>query len=338
MIRKSVTLAVLTPPLLAFPCAGNVSGNCAVGLAPKPGAYNLDHFRCEFASFRDGLFSTDFLGYTEVNGEYELPALVFTAGADEFAALAAHAEWLYQFGGCARRAHTKTPRWWLGPFFCGWGEQGHLSPGNVYAGANQKNYSIMSQRLDELGLKPSAIIIDDKWQSRYGELLPDPVKWPDLRAFVDSEHAKGRRVLLWMKTWDNEGLRAEESVHCLCTPYGADPTSPAYQRRIAETMRRLLSSEPGCYDCDGFKIDFANCMPLGKNLATHQPGVYGIELLKRMMTLLHDSAKAVKPDCLINNSCAHPYFADVTDQCRLHDYNGQLRSLWEVRAFRARLF
>ncbi len=338
MESGSIELGYMTPPLLAFPFAGKIPGSCAIGLAPLPGAYNLDHFRCEFADFKDGLFSTDFLGYTEADGEYALPALTFTAGTDEFAALSAHAEWLYQSGGCRRAERGAVPRWWLGPFFCGWGEQGHLSPGNVYAGANQKAYTAMSKRLDELGLKPSAIIVDDKWQGQYGEMLPDPAKWPDLRAFTDSEHAKGRRVVLWMKSWDNEGLRSEECVHCLCTPYGADPTSPAYRRRVQETMRRLLSSEPGCFNCDGFKIDFANCMPLGRNLATRERGVYGIELLKRLMTLLHDSAKAVKPDCLINTSCAHPYFAEVTDQCRLHDYNGQLRSLWEVREFRAKLF
>jgi hypothetical protein len=338
MESANVELGYMTPPLLAFPFVGSFRGNCAVGLAPKPGAYNIDHFRCEFASPGEGLFTTDFLGYVQVDGEYELPALTFTAGDDEFASLAAHVNWLYQFGGCRRVDRSKTPRWWLGPFFCGWGEQANLTPGNVFAGANQKNYTAMSKRLDAFGLKPTAIIIDDKWQRRYGELLPDPAKWPDLRAFVDAEHAKGRRVGLWLKSWDNEGLPSEECIHCLCTPYGADPTSPAYRQRIQETMRRLLSSSPGCFDCDGFKIDFANCMPLGKNLAAHDRGVYGIEMLKRFMTLLHDSAKAVKPDCLINTSCSHPYFAEVTDQCRLHDYNGQLRLLWEVRAHRARLF
>lgn len=333
-----IGLHYMTPPLLAFPFSGRFEGSCAIGLAPRPGAYNLDSFRCEFGAFRDGLFTADFLGYTEAGGTYELPALLFTAGKDEFAALAGYSDWLYRSGGCRRVARDRVPRWWLGPFFCGWGEQSYHSPGNVYAGANQQAYTRMSERLDELGLKPSAIIIDDKWQGSYGELLPDPAKWPDLRAFTDAEHAKGRKVLLWVKSWDSEGLRAEECVRCLCTPYGADPTSLAYQARIRETMRRLLSAEPGCFNCDGFKIDFANCMPLGKDLATHTRGVYGIELLKRLLTLIHDSAKAVKPECLINTSCSHPYFAEVTDQCRLHDYNGHLRYLWEVREFRAKLF
>lgn len=338
MESSSIELGYMTPPLLAFPFIGKFPGSCALGLAPQAGGYNIDHFRCEFATFREGLFSTDFLGYTEVAGTHTLPALVLTSGDDVFSALSVYSDWLYRSGGCRRVERDAVPRWWLGPFFCGWGEQSHYTPGNVFAGANQKAYTGMSARLDELGLKPSAIIIDDKWQGQYGELLPDPAKWPDMRAFVDAEHAKGRKVVLWLKSWDNEGLRAEECVRCLCTPYGADPTSPVYCRRIQETMRRLLSSEPGCFNCDGFKIDFANCMPLGRNLATHERGVYGIELLKRLMTLFYESAKAVKPDCLINNSCSHPYFAEVTDQCRLHDYNGQLRSLWEVREFRAKLF
>ena len=334
--RFSIELGYMTPPLLAFSFVGNFNGSCAVGLAPRPSAYNLDYFGCEFPSFQDGLFTTDFYGYTEVNDEYELPALTFTLGNNEFEALAAHSEWLYQFGGCRKIDRSNIPRWWKGPFFCGWGEQGYLSPNNIYAGANQKNYMTMSQRLDDLGLQPTVIIIDDKWQDLYGELLPDTKKWPDLRAFVDAEHAKGRRVLLWLKAWNNEGLRAEECVINFYIPYGADPTSPVYRQRIAKTMHRLLSSDPGCFNCDGFKIDFANCMPLGKNLKTYERGVYGIELLKRMISLLYESAKAAKPDCLINTSCAHPYFAEVTDQSRLHDYGGQF--LWEVREFRSKLF
>lgn len=326
----------MTPPLLAFPFTGPFSGTCAIGLAPKPGAYNIDHFRCEFASFRDGLFSTDYLGYTEVNGTYELPVLTFTSGTDEFASLAAHSDWLYQFGGCTRVDRSNVPSWWLGPIYCGYGDQHILSPNAN--GATQKNYTILSRRLDELGLKPAVIIIDAKWQDQLGAFLPDTTKWPDLRAFVDAEHAKGRKILLWLKAWDNEGLRSEECVRCYYSTFSADPTSPAYQKRIKETMHKLLSSDPGCFDCDGFKIDFANCMPSGKDLVTHERGIYGIELLKRMMTLLHDAAKAAKPNCLINNSCSHPYFAEVTDQCRLHDFPGQLRFLWEVREYRAKLF
>ena len=36
-----------------------------------------------------------------------------------------------------------------------------------------------------------------------------------------------------------------------------------------------------------------------------------LELLKRLVTLFYESAKAAKPDCLINTSCGHPYFAEI---------------------------
>lgn len=37
-------------------------------------------------------------------------------------------------------------------------------------------YNDMSEHLDRLGLRPTAIIIDDKWQKAYGTFLPDPEK------------------------------------------------------------------------------------------------------------------------------------------------------------------
>ena len=107
---------------------------------------------------------------------------------------------------------------------------------------------------------------------------------------------------------------------------------------MKETIRRLLSDEAGCYNCDGFKIDFANCMPLGKYVQTHEEGVCGVELLRRFMTMMRDFAKAVKPDALINCSCAHPYFDELVDQARLHDYDGQQRSALQVLGYRAKLY
>ena len=97
----------------------------------------------------------------------------------------------------------------------------------------------MSNRLDELDLHPTAMIIDDKWQGKYGELLPDPKKWPDMRAFVDSQHEKGRKVMLWVKVWNSEGLDADECLTLEQQPYAADPTNPKYQKRLRETVRKI---------------------------------------------------------------------------------------------------
>ena len=111
--------------------------------------------------------------------------------------------------------------------------------------------------------------------------MPDENKWPDLRGFVDNEHRKGRRVLLWFKMWNNEGLDESECVMDLCRPVAADPTSPRYRDRVKKMMYRLLSDDADCYNCDGFKIDFANCMPLGETVES-SGGKYGVELLKQL--------------------------------------------------------
>ena len=338
-----VGLHYLAPPLLAFPCTLDAPASpwLAIGLAPRPGAYNIDHFAYHFNVVAGGstraCFSTDYLGYTAVDGEAEVAAIVGTLGADEFASLERHAAWLYDHGGCTRRDRTAEPPWWRGPLFCGWGEQGTYNPRAPKDAATQANYSDMCRRLDDLRLEPSAIIIDDMWMSTYGEALPDPAKWPDLRAFADEQHARGRRVMLWFKAWNTEGLPVDECINLWSQPCGADPNAPAYRTRMHTIMATLLGDGEGCMNCDGFKVDFANVMPLGRNLRG-TTSAYGLELLKQWFTLFASAARAVKPDCLINASCAHPYFADVTDQCRLHDYYWGQRSAWTVMTTRQRLF
>ena len=53
--------------------------------------------------------------------------------------------------------------------------------------------------------------------------------------------------------------------------------------------------------------------------------------------MMRDFAKAAKPDALINCSCAHPYFDEIVDQARIHDYWGTMRNAPEVMGHRAKL-
>lgn len=336
----TLELGYFAPPSYVYPFyMEDVSGWLGVGLAAKEGQYGFHQFLYENQAGKCG-FTLPLYGKTAVHGVWESQSLVFLTGRDAYDVVKAYADYHYSSGLCRKPDRDSIPDWWKKPLFCGWGEQGGMAErngGSVYAYANQAAYTEMSEKLDALDLHPGAIIIDDKWQKAYGESLPDPEKWPDMRAFTDQEHKKGRKVLLWFRSWYPEGLTQAECIEYLCTACGADPSSEVYRERIRKTMRTLLSDEPGCYHADGFKIDFANCMPLGTYVMTHEEGLAGVELLKRYMKLLYDSAKAIRPDALINCSAAHPYFAEVMDEARLHDYRGDMRNCVSVMTHRAKL-
>ena len=336
-----IELGYFTPPCYVYPLhIAGCAGWLGVGLAARAGQYNFHQFLYQNENQNRCGFEVPLYSQTAVDGAWESQSLLFVTGEDAYDVVRAYAQWHYDAGWCAKKDRSHEPDWWSRPIFCGWGEQEALQRmhGRTQKDfATQKDYTRMSERLDEYGLYPGCIIIDDKWQKEYGSALPDPEKWPDLRAFVDAEHRKGRRVVLWFRSWYPEGLSQEECIEYLCTACGADPTSGKYHARMRETIHTLLSDEPGCYNCDGFKIDFANCMPLGKYVSCHEKGVYGVELLKRFFTMMRDFAKAAKPDVLINCSCAHPYFDEIVDQARIHDYWGTMRNTPEVMAHRAKL-
>lgn len=334
-----IELGYFAPPSYCYPFRmPECGGWLGVGLAAREGQYNFHQFLYRPENNACG-FVVPLYGTTRAEGVWESQSLLFVTGADGLEVLRGYAKWHYNAGWCRRRDRREDPEWWKGPIFCGWGEQGTIAEhrgGRDKDQATQENYERMSATLDEYGLQPRILIIDDKWQAAYGSALPDTEKWPDLRAFVDAQHARGRHVLLWFRSWYPEGLTEQECIEYLCTACGADPTSEAYRARMRKTIHTLLSDEPGCFNCDGFKVDFANCMPLGRYVTPHEP-VYGVELLKRYYLLIRESAKAAKPDALINCSCAHPYFDEIADQVRLHDYNGAMRCEPEVMRYRAAL-
>lgn len=338
----SIGLGYFTPPCYVYPFyMAEAKGWLGVGLAARAGQYNFDEFQYVNANGDACGFELPLHGQTEIDGVWESQSLLFVTGDDAYDVVRHYSQWHYDQGWCAKRDRAQMPAWWSRPIFCGWGEQAALQKkhGGKAQGdyATQKDYIWMSETLDAYDLHPGMIIIDAKWQKEYGNAMPDTEKWPDLRAFADAEHAKGRRVILWFKSWYPEGLRAEECIEWLCTACAADPTSAAYRQRMKGIIHHLLSDEAGCCNCDGFKIDFANCMPLGQYVSCHEKGVFGVELLKRFFVMMRDFAKEAKPDALINASCAHPYFDEVTDHIRIHDYWGTMRNAPEVMGHRARL-
>jgi hypothetical protein len=263
----------------------------------------------------------DYEGHTEVDGDFAAPVLVLTLGvADPLAGLRRHRDDLVARGAAPPVVEREPPDWWSEPIFCGWGAQVHLARerGEPWgAPATQESYDAFLAHLEQEGLVPGTVVLDDKWQSTYGGNEPDEAKWPDLRGWIADRHARGQKVLLWWKAWDPEGVPAE-----LCirdpdgTPVGLDPTNPATCEFLRAMVTRLLGTEG--LDGDGLKIDFTARTPTGRALTAHGSG-WGIALLHRLLAVVHEAAKAAKPDALLITQTPNPAFVDVSDMVRLND-------------------
>lgn len=263
----------------------------------------------------------DYEGHTRVDGEFTAPALVLAPGvADPLTGLRRHREDLTARGFAPAPEPREQPAWWNEPIFCGWGAQCHRARGSdvpAPAFATQAEYDAFLAQLEEHGLVPGTITIDDKWQDAYGTNAPDTAKWPDLRGWIDERHARRQKVLLWWKAWDPEGLSPE-----LCVrnpdgdPVAFDPSNPTARAELHRIVTGMLS--PDGLDADGLKIDFTARTPSGRALASHGPG-WGIALLHELLAVVYAAAKEAKPDALIVTHTPHPSFVDVTDMIRLND-------------------
>jgi hypothetical protein len=309
-----------TPPPFCF-AFQTVSGWLGMGVEAAPGANQYADYQ-----YRGGLDCFHLLlnydGYTAVDGLYALPSIGIDFASDAYNALARHAASLRAQGYAPDRTPEGRPDWWRTPIFCGWGSQCHVASaekGRAPDYARQDLYEGFLKALEANGLSPGIVVLDDKWQATYGGNHADIRKWPDLPGFIAAQHRAGRKVLLWLKAWDPEGLPLEECVtNAAGLPVAFDPTNPAFERRFRDAIRHMLSPEG--YDADGFKIDFTARIPAGPGLKLHDR-VWGLELMKRYLFILHDEAKRVKPDALVMSHTPHPYLADVLDMIRLNDIN-----------------
>ena len=115
--------------------------------------------------------------------------------------------------------------------FCGWGAQ--CAPRDERSGAapalaTQANYDAFLDALEQHGLVPGTIVIDDKWQATYGGNEADAAKWPDLARLDRGAGTRAAsRCCSGGRRGIPEGLPAEL---CVRTPDGVpvalDPTNP----------------------------------------------------------------------------------------------------------------
>lgn len=325
------------PPPFVYSFAFQSSPVLGVGLAPEPGALGFTRFQYWPEGNCFSLRLT-YDGYTRVEGSWASPRIVFTPADDHYHAVARNAGYLYS-NGLAVRPERRPAPWWHRPMFCGWGEQNMISArlgGGGAPHARQENYDHFMHLLEERKLKPGTITIDDKWQAQYATFRPDPDKWPDMRAWIDARHARGQKVLLWMGLWNPEGLPEGECIRERSTGrvVCVDPSNPAYQKRLAESVRFMVSGEG--LDADGFKVDWTNGMPVGPGFTLHGPG-WGMDLLKTLHRIIYEAAHACKPDALVVTHAANAHFADVTDMLRLNDISAVQRDVIRIMWHRQKL-
>ncbi|KIL38361.1 hypothetical protein SD70_26955 [Gordoniibacillus kamchatkensis] len=224
-----------TPPPFCF-AFETESGWLGIGVEAEPGRNRYTELFYRGQQQFGFHLSLAFEGHTEVSGVYELPAIGFDFAENEYAALHAHVEALRQNGYVPARRGGDKPAWWYEPIFCGWGSQCYVAAveqGHAPSYARQQLYDGFMAALDAHGVTPGIVVLDDKWQAAYGENIADTGKWPDLRGFVDLQHAAGKKVLLWLKAWDPEGVPAEECIrNAAGLPLAFDPTNPAFEARL----------------------------------------------------------------------------------------------------------
>ena len=309
-----------TPPPFCFAFE---SAKCWMGLGVEAGPgenrYTEYHYHGKNSAF---YLSLSYEGYTAVAGRRVLPALGFVFADDEYGAIQAHVERLQQTGAGGGEDSALKPFWWFEPIFCGWGSQCYLASldrGHAPQYARQELYEGFLQVLEAHQVSPGIVVLDDKWQADYGENRVDSAKWPDLPGFVRAQHEQERKVLLWLKAWDPEGIPVEECItNAAGLPLAVDPTNPHFEARLRASVQRMLSAEG--YDADGFKIDFTARIPSGPGLRTYGD-LWGLELMKRYLEIIYTEAKRAKADALVMTHTPHPYLANVLDMIRLNDIN-----------------
>lgn len=287
----------------------------SLGVQAKPGMNTFTEF--EYTGGEGQGLVLRYEGYTKAEGRFQLPSLRMLFGKDEYQVLGKFA------GYEARIPHQKKQfDWWKRPIFCGWGAQSARSAhyGKPTAElATQEFYLELDAALEEKNIRPGILVIDDKWQVSYGMNEVDTGKWPDMKGFIRDMHRKGRKVLLWLKAWDPEGV---DPSLCIVDqqgrPQAIDPENPGYFKLFSDAVNTLLSPEG--LDADGFKIDFTARIPSCPGCKAYGQS-WGLELMRAYHAMVYDAAKAVKEDALIMCHSPHPYLEDKLDMIRLNDVN-----------------
>jgi hypothetical protein len=252
---------------------------------------------------------------------------------DPLDALTGYTGWLDK-KGFSTESGAKDVLWHHLPVFCGWAEQTVESipqGGSANKLATQANYEKWLAKLEERGLPVGTVVIDDKWQKAYGTFEVDPEKWPDMKGFVEAQHAKGRHVVLWVPVAQADGLPEALCMMVEGKCMGADVGKPEYESYLRPRIRQLVEE----IGVDGFKEDWVGA-PAAPGLPLTGTAT-GIEFVRRFQWILWSEAHKAKPDAMVETQTVNALFRESSDLIRLNDIWYGAREVPTMMQLRARI-
>jgi len=293
------------------------AGWFSLGLCQLPDAVNFQ--------FQDGYVSIDYpwdkMELPE-NLLYWTTPICFTFNKTEWDGIKDYRNYLMKNGYASDVPieEKQIPDWWMYPLICTWGEQtlDNAAQDKPRFTSNWvKEY--VSNLEKKLEIKKYTLIIDDKWQQKYGDPYPDSTRFRDLRELVDWVHRKGHKVLLWWRCWYGEEGSLPDRMGILDGDY-IDATHPRFEEYVKQSVKMIFGDDAGELNADGLKVDYIFDVrnPPVANYANPSLGI-GFREVYRYADILYREAKKIKKDCLITFSGPDPHFSLIQDISRLND-------------------
>ena len=215
---------VTPPPYLYLLGPRSKDAWVSAGLLVEQGEYNFMFY--EYKGGEGFGFNIKYDGYTSVDGEWKSPGILFEASEDIYTATEKYCDYLRKNGYAAENDRSNVPAWWNGPIFGGWGEQVYNSrhweeywtsnsfgwSGGGADACTQEAYTKMLDKLEEKGVDPTILIVDNRWFSKKNHLKVDEEMWPDMKAWIKQQHDKNRKVILWISPFSYSSWHWGEEV------------------------------------------------------------------------------------------------------------------------------
>ena len=326
------------------------------GLYASGGKWKLDGF---YLHYGEGEW-----GWKIRSGEtWKTPEFYFAfdRGGDVHKSWKSFSDDLVSDGRIADPSKRKVVPWHREHYYCTWGDQTLLSGyipdadlkkqslanpsirGKSWLVLNEKLVMDAADRIRRERLPIRTILIDGGWMRNTMDFRADPVRFPDFRGMVDRLHAMGFKVMVWW-TWSecrdencekaigrhNTMLDGKRNCH---RRWMADFSKKSAQEEwLKPTMRRLFSSEPGCYDLDGVKTDY-QADKIHFDLPAEDPQWRGEEnYFRRLYALFTSEMLKYKPDAQHCGCAGNWFLAEYMDLNRTYDVAGDNPREHENRA------